>query len=277
MNEIESLKKAADYIRGNIRYNPEIGMVLGSGLGVLADEIEDADVLDYGDIPGFPVSTVEGHAGKMVVGMLQGRPVLALQGRFHFYEGYDMNKVVFPIRVMHLLGIRDLLVTNAAGGVNRDWKPGDLMLISDHINFTCDNPLRGKNMSEFGPRFNDMSAAYTPALRKMARETADSLELSVREGVYAFMGGPSYETPAEIRMMAILGAQAVGMSTVPEVITAAHGGMRVLGITCITNMAAGILDQPLNHDEVMETAEMVRSTFLSLVKGLVERWPVERN
>ena len=272
MKDMEALKKAADYIRSKTSYNPQIGLVLGSGLGVLAEELENPDIIDYSDIPGFPVSTVEGHAGKLVVGMLKGKCVLALQGRFHYYEGYDMDMVVFPIRVMLLLGIRDLLVTNAAGGVERSWNPGDLMLITDQINFIGVSPLRGENISEFGPRFNDMSSAYTPVLQDMARKVAGELGITLREGVYAFMGGPSFETPAEVRMAGIVGAQAVGMSTVPEVIVAAHGGMKVLGLTCISNLAAGILDQPLNHEEVIETGRMVREKFLSLVKGLIENW-----
>lgn len=274
MSDITALEKAAAYIKENSRYTPEIGLILGSGLGVLGNEIEDPDIFEYEDIPGFPVSTVEGHAGRLVIGTLQGRTVIVLQGRFHYYEGYDFQRVVFPVRVMKLLGVEDLLVTNAAGGVNREFKPGDLMLIEDHIKFFIDSPLRGANLDSFGPRFNDMSYAYTPELRKMARDAAADMGLSLKEGVYAFMGGPSFETPAEIRMLETLGADAVGMSTVPEVLTAAHGGMRVLGISCISNMAAGILDQPLNHEEVMETGEMVRATFLMLVKAVVERWPL---
>ena len=270
--KMENLKKAADYIKSRTDYKPQIGLVLGSGLGVLAEEIEDSVVIDYSDIPDFPVSTVEGHAGKMVIGRLQGKTVLALQGRFHYYEGYDMERVVFPVRVMILLGIKDLLVTNAAGGVEPSWSPGDLMLITDHINFTAVNPLRGPNMEEFGPRFNDMTTAYTPELKDMARKVSSVLNITLREGVYVFTGGPSFETPAEVRMVNILGGHAVGMSTVPEVVTAVHGGMRVLGLSCITNMAAGILDQPLNHEEVMETGARVRGKFLSLVKGLLENW-----
>ncbi|MBI9101697.1 MAG: purine-nucleoside phosphorylase [Spirochaetales bacterium] len=272
MKDLAGLKRAADYILSKTKYNPQIGMVLGSGLGVLAEEIEDTDVIDYSDIPGFPVSTVEGHAGKLVIGMLKGKCVLVLQGRFHYYEGYDMDKVVFPIRVMLLLGIKNLLVTNAAGGIPRDWDPGDLMLITDHINFTAVNPLRGENISDFGPRFNDMSTAYTPVLQDMAREVSSNLGITLREGVYVFMGGPSFETPAEIRMVNTMGGHAVGMSTVPEVVVAAHGGMNVLGLSCISNMAAGILDQPLNHQEVIDTGKMVREKFLSLVKGLVNNW-----
>lgn len=275
MKDLNDIKTAVDSIRKNSRYRPRLGMILGSGLGILADEVEDPDVLDYRDIPGFPLSTVEGHAGQLVIGRLGGVEVLVLKGRFHFYEGYDMDRVVFPVRVMNLLGIRDLLVTNAAGGINRDFAPGDLMLIRDHIKFFSESPLRGPNIESFGPRFNDMTRAYTPALRETARQAAAALGLTLKEGVYAFMAGPSFETPAEIRMLGVLGADAVGMSTVPEVITAAHGGMRVLGISCISNMAAGILDKPLYHGEVMETADRIKGTFLSLVKEITSRWPLE--
>jgi purine-nucleoside phosphorylase len=274
MDILKDLEKAADYIKGRSRYTPEIGLILGSGLGVLGDEIIDPDVFEYSDIPGFPVSTVEGHAGRLIMGKLQGRSVIVLQGRFHYYEGYDFDRVVFPVRVMKLLGVENLMVTNAAGGINRDFRPGDLMLIDDHIKFFIDSPLRGPNLSGFGPRFNDMSYAYDSRLKETALSAAAGLGVPLQRGVYAFMGGPSFETPAEIRMLSVLGADAVGMSTVPEVITAVHGGMRVLGLSCISNMAAGILDQPLNHQEVMETGEKVRTTFLALVKAILGQWPL---
>lgn len=273
MNEIKELKEAAAYIRARSRHKPEIGLILGSGLGALADEVGDPDTFAYEDIPGFPRSTVVGHAGRLVIGNLRGRKVIVLQGRFHYYEGYDFGRVVFPLRVMKLLGMNNLLVTNSAGGVNRDFTPGDLMLIEDHIKFFIDSPLRGPNMESFGPRFSDMSYAYTPVLREMAGEAAADLNIPLQKGVYAFMGGPSFETPAEIRMLSVLGADAVGMSTVPEVIAAAHAGMRILGLSCISNMAAGILDQPLSHDEVLKTGEMAREKFLKLVEAAVERWP----
>ncbi|WHH60550.1 purine-nucleoside phosphorylase [Petroclostridium sp. X23] len=272
MKSIEKIKESAAYLKNKLNVQPDIAMVLGSGLGVLADEIEQAIEIDYAEIPNFPVSTVEGHAGKLVVGKLNDKIVMAMKGRFHYYEGYPMDEVVFPIRVMKMMGINNLLVTNAAGGVNKDYEPGDLMVIKDHIKFFSESPLRGKNIEEFGPRFNDMSNAYTEELRELAKEVAYGLDLNLREGVYSFMPGPSYETPAEIRMLQIVGADAVGMSTVPEVITAAHAGMKVLGISCITNMAAGILNQPLHHQEVMETAERVREKFLMLVKAIVEKW-----
>jgi len=267
-----ALKKASDYISGKLDFKPEIGMVLGSGLGVLGDEVENPTIIKYEEIPGFPKSTVEGHAGQLVAGTLEGKKVLVMQGRFHYYEGYSYDTVVFPVRVMKLLGINKFFVTNAAGGINRDFSAGALMLISDHIHFDMDSPLRGHNMDEFGPRFPDMSDAYKKSLRKMAKEAGKALGIPLYEGVYAFMGGPSYETPAEVQMAGILGADAVGMSTVPEVIVAAHAGMDILGITCVTNMAAGILDQPLNHAEVMETAAKVRDDFIALVRKIVTMW-----
>ncbi len=269
---LKMLRDAAEYISSEIDSTPEIGMILGSGLGVLGDEVEDPVIIKYSDIPGFPRSTVTGHAGRMIIGMLEGKKVLVMQGRFHFYEGYSMDTVVFPVRVMKLLGIENFLVTNAAGGVNTSFDPGDLMIISDHIKLEMDSPLRGENMDDFGPRFPDMSDAYNRELRELAKKAGKSLEIPLREGVYALMGGPSYETPAEIRMLRTIGADAVGMSTVPEVLAAVHAGMKVLGISCITNMAAGVLDQPLNHAEVMETAAQVRENFINLVKKIVSIW-----
>ncbi|WP_020612653.1 purine-nucleoside phosphorylase [Sediminispirochaeta bajacaliforniensis] len=269
---LEAAQKAVEVILSKIGAPPEIGLILGSGLGVLGDEIERPVIIDYKDIPGFPVSTVPGHAGRLVVGELEGRRVLVMQGRFHFYEGYGFDQVTFPVLAMKVMGIENLLVTNAAGGVNMAFHPADLMLITDHIKFFVDSPLRGKNIDELGPRFNDMSEAYSRKLRDLAKKVASEKGIDLREGVYAFMGGPSFETPAEIRMLRTLGADAVGMSTVPEVITAAHAGMKVLGISCISNMAAGILPQPLNHKEVMETGELVKEKFLSLVRGIIRAW-----
>lgn len=272
MYTVDMVREAAAYIEQESGKSPEIGMILGSGLGILGNEVEDAVIIPYEDIPHFPRSTVEGHAGQLVLGTLEGRSVLVMQGRFHYYEGYDMDAVTFPVRVMKILGIEDMLVTNAAGGCNPEFKPGDLMLISDHIKFFSNSPLRGANVDLFGPRFNDMSDAYSLELRKKAKAVGAGLGFDLAEGVYAFMSGPSFETPAEIRMLQLLGADAVGMSTVPEVITAVHAGMRVLGISCITNMAAGILDQPLNHEEVMETGAMVRDTFAALIRGILKVW-----
>ncbi|OPL08434.1 MAG: purine-nucleoside phosphorylase [delta proteobacterium ML8_F1] len=249
----------------------EAALILGSGLGVLAEEITEPVVIPYEDIPHFPRSTVEGHKGQFVVGRLQGRRIMAMQGRVHFYEGYPMAEITFPVRIFKALGIRTLILTNAAGGVNVDFVPGDLMLIKDHINFAFDNPLIGPNDSFFGPRFPDTSRVYTKELAKLAASCAKHLGLSLKKGVYLFNTGPTYETPAEVQMARILGADAVGMSTVPEAIAAAHSGMRVLGISLITNMAAGILDQPLSHDEVVETAQRVKASFSALVKLIVER------
>ncbi|MFC7371173.1 purine-nucleoside phosphorylase [Fictibacillus iocasae] len=267
---MEHYQQAAAYIKEKINKAPEIGLILGSGLGVLADEIQSPVVLPYSDIPGFPVSTVEGHAGQLVIGELEGKMVIAMQGRFHYYEGYSMEKVTFPVRIMKLIGVNSVIVTNAAGGVNTSFKAGDLMLITDHINNIGDNPLIGTNTAEFGVRFPDMSEAYTKELMDTARGVSKALNIPMQEGVYVANSGPSYETPAEVRMLRVLGADAVGMSTVPEVIIARHSGMKVLGISCISNLAAGILDQPLTHDEVMETTEMVKANFLALVKGIVK-------
>jgi len=261
---------AAKFLNEKFGQTPQIGLILGSGLGVLADEIENPVKIPYHEIPDFPVSTVEGHAGQLVFGTLSGVVVVAMQGRFHFYEGYSMDKVTFPVRVMKELGIENLIVTNAAGGVNESFSPGDLMLISDHINNMGTNPLIGPNDADLGPRFPDLSEAYSRELRKLARTTASRLNITVQEGVYVGNSGPVYETPAEVRMLRILGGDAVGMSTVPEVIVARHSGMKVLGISCISNMAAGILDQPLSHDEVIETTEKVKATFLLYVKELVK-------
>ncbi len=262
--------QASDCIQSKYKSLPKIGLILGSGLGILADEIQEAVKIPYHEIPGFPVSTVEGHKGQLVIGELQGVHVVVMQGRFHFYEGYSLDKVTFPVRVMKLLGVEKLIVTNAAGGVNTSFEPGDLMLISDHINNMGQNPLIGPNNSEFGVRFPDMSNAYCKELRDKAKQVASRMGLPIKEGVYVANTGPSYETPAEVRMIRILGGDAVGMSTVPEVIVARHSGIKVLGISCISNMAAGILDQPLTHDEVIETTEKVKESFLTFVKELVQ-------
>ncbi|PLR99813.1 purine-nucleoside phosphorylase [Bacillus sp. T33-2] len=265
----EQVKNAAEFLSEKFGNQPKIGLILGSGLGVLADEIENPVKIPYSQIPDFPVSTVEGHVGQLVFGLLNDVYVLVMQGRFHFYEGYTMDKVTFPVRVMKELGIESLIVTNAAGGINESFSPGDLMLITDHINNMGTNPLIGPNDSRLGVRFPDMSEAYSKEYLNVAKQTAARLNLQVREGVYVGNTGPTYETPAEVRLARTLGGDAVGMSTVPEVIVARHAGMRVLGISCISNMAAGILDQPLNHEEVIETTEKVRAQFLLYVKELV--------
>lgn len=263
---------SAEYIKTKISKLPKIGIVLGSGLGSLVNAIENPIEIDYKDIPNFPLTTVEGHQGKLICGELAGKTVLAMKGRFHCYEGYNIEQVVFHIRVFRLLSITELLITNAAGGINKSFNPGDLMLIRDHISLFAPSPLKGKNLSEFGVRFPDMCEAYSMKLLTMAKKAAFDIEIEVKEGIYAFAQGPMYETPAEIRALSILGADAVGMSTVPEVIAARHSGMNLLGISCITNMAAGILEQPLNHEEVMKTAKEVEDKFTSFVKQLVAGW-----
>ncbi|MFZ5641811.1 MAG: purine-nucleoside phosphorylase [Bacillota bacterium] len=268
LNKID-YTETVSFLKEKAAAGAEIGLILGSGLGTLADEIEAPVVIPYSDIPNFPVSTVEGHAGQLVVGRLEGKRVVAMQGRFHYYEGYPLQQVVFPVRVMSKLGIKVLVVTNAAGGINHGYEPGDLMLIRDHLNLTGNNPLIGPNDDEFGPRFPDMSEAYDRSLMEMAEKVALGNKLKLQKGVYAGLTGPTYETPAEIKYLRGIGADAVGMSTVPEVIVANHAGIRVLGISCITNMAAGVLPQKLTHEEVMETAERVREKFTRLVKGVL--------
>lgn len=246
-------------------FRPQVAMVLGSGLGWLGDMVEDAITVPYIKIPHFKVSTAPGHQGQLVFGTLQGKKVAVMQGRMHYYEGYSHEEVAYPIRVLHLLGASTLFVTNAAGAVNKAFKAGDLLLITDHIKLYGDGPLRGENIPEFGPRFPDASYLYTPSLQKLAREAAKKLLIPLKEGVYMYFPGPQYETPAEIRAARVLGADAVGMSTVPEVIAAAHCGMDVLGFSLLSNMAAGILDQPLSEEEVLEAGAACRDKFSKLV------------
>jgi len=274
MNEREiRVQETARYIREQITDEPvSIAMILGSGLGVMAQELEDPITLNYHDIPGFPVSTVIGHAGELVTGYLEGKRVMVMNGRFHYYEGHSMDTLAFPVQVMKSLGIEHLLVTNAAGCVNVAWNPGDLMVISDHIKLISDNPLRGENLEMLGERFFDMSEAYDKKLRALAHRCAGEIGITLREGIYQLFSGPSFETPAEVRFARMCGADAVGMSTVPEVIAANHAGMKVLGISCMTNMAAGILSQPLDHQEVLETGEKVKSIFIALVRKIVGAW-----
>lgn len=267
---ISKINEARDYILEKIGLIPEIALILGSGLGDMAEEAEDKKIIDYKDIPNFPVSTVQGHKGRLVFGKMRGKNVAFMQGRFHYYEGYRMEDVVFPVWVFRALGVKKLIVTNAAGGVNTSYKPGDLMLIKGHINYTNNNPLIGPNIEEFGPRFPDMSEAYSKELTEVVMKSAAANNIKLQEGTYIYLTGPSYETPAEIRAFRILGADAVGMSTVPEVIAANHCGIKVAGISCITNMAAGILDKPLNHKEVMETADRVKENFSKLIKSVIE-------
>lgn len=266
----ERLAKARSYLVERVTVLPDLGVILGSGLGGFADLVEEKVVIPYKDIPHFPISTVEGHAGQLVFGKVEGRKVVVMQGRFHFYEGYTMQEVTFPIRVMQVLGVTGLIVTNAAGGINSEFNPGDLILIKDHLNMMGDNPLRGANLTDLGPRFPDLSDAYNKEWREKALEIARDLGIKPQEGVYAAMSGPNYESPAEIRFLRTIGADMIGMSTVPEVIVANHGGMKVLGISCVTNMAAGILDQKLNHVEVMETASRIEKQFVHYVQALVK-------
>ncbi|MFD1738790.1 purine-nucleoside phosphorylase [Bacillus salitolerans] len=263
---LAKMKEAVSYIEGKVNVKPEFGLILGSGLGELANEIEDAVKIDYSHIPNFPVSTVEGHAGMLVIGTLQGKTVVAMQGRFHFYEGYSMQEVTFPVRVMKGLGVHSIVVTNACGGMNKNFEPGDLMIIEDHLNMTGNNPLIGPNESEFGPRFPDMSRAYTPSYIQTVKEVAARLNIKVQQGVYAGITGPTYMTPAELIMLRNLGADTIGMSTVPEVIVASHMGLKVLGISCITDMAIGEELEPLTHEQVVEVANRTKPKFIQLVK-----------
>ena len=270
MDLLNQIKASADFILSKSNYKPEIGLILGSGLGSLADSIENPEFYNYSDIPNFPTSTVEGHAGRLVIGTLGGKQVVAMQGRFHYYEGYSMEKITFPVRVMKLLGVSKLIVTNACGAVNQDFNAGDLMVITDHINFSGSNPLFGHNLDEFGPRFPDMSEAYNLDLRNKVLNVGKELGLDLKQGVYVMFSGPTYETPAEVRMAKIMGGDAVGMSTVPEVIVANHSGIKTVGISCLTNMAAGILDQPLNHEDVIETSARVKNDFIKLMNRVIE-------
>ena len=267
----EQYQQSADYIRQQIgSFRPRVAMVLGSGLGWLGDVVEDAVVVPYGDIPNFRSSTAPGHKGQLVFGTLSGQPVAVMQGRMHHYEGYSFQDVTYAIRVLRLLGCDTLIVTNAAGCVRTDWKAGELMLITDHIKLFCESPLRGENLPQFGVRFPDASHLYTPRLQEIARRVAGDQHLELREGVYFYCFGPQYETPAEVRAARILGADAVGMSTAPEVIVAGHCGMEVLGFTLLSNMAAGILDQPLSEEEVLEAGANARATFSRLVLGCLK-------
>ncbi|MCK9442956.1 MAG: purine-nucleoside phosphorylase [Tissierellaceae bacterium] len=271
MDYLKKIKASVDFIKEKLDSNPTVGLILGSGLGSLAEKISEPAIFKYEDIPNFPKSTVEGHAGRLVIGKLGGKIVVAMQGRFHYYEGYPLKDVTFPIRVMIGLGIDSLLVTNAAGGVNLDFIPGDLMIIKDHINFAGQNPLIGKNLDELGQRFIDLSRAYNREYIEIAKSVGKDIAIDLKEGVYMWFSGPTYETPAEVRLARILGADAVGMSTVPEVIVANHEGIKVLGISTITNMAAGILDQPLSHAEVVETSKMVKEKFEKLIIEILHR------
>ena len=266
------VQEAAAYVRSALGgRRPEIAITLGSGLGDLAERLDAPLTIPYKEIPHFPVSTVSGQKGQFVCGKLGGKEVLCMQGRFHYYEGYDLKQVTMPVRVMKLLGIDSLLVTNAAGGINTGFHAGTLMLIEDHLNLTGENPLIGENLDAFGDRFFDMTVAYDKEYRTLAKATAEELNIPLATGVYAWLTGPNFETPAEIRYLRTIGADAVGMSTVPEVLVARHSGIRVLGISCITNLAAGMTDNTLSHEEVKETADRVQNEFIRLVTGIVSR------
>jgi len=262
----EKLVLAAEYIKGTTALRPKIGIILGSGLGEYGDTLKNPQCISYGEIPYFPLSTVIGHKGQFVM----TENVICMQGRFHYYEGYDMDQVTFPIHVMKLLGVESLIVSNACGGVNLDFSGGDLMVITDHINFMGRSPLMGKNLDSFGTRFPDMTEAYEKKYQELALTVGKKQGLSLKQGVYMAFTGPNFETPAEVRMARIWGADAVGMSTVPEVIVAHHCGIKVLGISCISNMAAGVLGTPLSHDEVIAATDNVKGNFVALVQGIVE-------
>ena len=267
----DRVEKSAAMVRGRCGALPETAIVLGSGLGDFAGTLVDAVTMPYGDLPHWPASRVVGHEGQLVIGNVGGTRVAALSGRAHFYEGHDLGTVVFATRVMGRIGVRRLILTNAAGGINTGFAQGALMIIDDHINMLGSNPLIGMNDDRFGTRFPDMSEVYSARLRRIADDAARAKGVPVSHGIYIAVHGPSYETPAEIRFFRTIGADAVGMSTVPEAIAARHMGIEVLGISCITNMAAGVLPQPLVHDEVMETARRVRGSFIALLEGIVER------
>ena len=270
--QFQQYQESADYLRARIgEFVPEVAMVLGSGLGFLGDVVENAVAVPYGEIPHFKASTAPGHKGRLVFGILEGRKVAVMQGRMHHYEGYSYEEVAYAVRVLRLLGCQSLVVTNAAGCVNTAWKAGDLMLITDQIKLFMESPLRGENIPEFGVRFPDASNLYTPELRQVARDCAKELGIDLKEGVYMYFPGPQYETPAEVRFARMAGADAVGMSTAPEVITAGHCGMRILGFTLLSNMAAGILDQPLTEEEVLEAAEACKDKFSRLVLACLKK------
>lgn len=259
---------AADFLRTKVNFTPELGIVLGSCLGPFAQAIENPVAVDYADIPNFLLSTVASHAGKLIFGTVAGKRVVCMSGRFHSYEGYSFEELVIPVRVLKLLGIRAVILTNAAGAVNRDYRPGDVMVLRDHIKLNGPSPLRGPNVEDFGPRFFDVGRMYTPELRKLALDCAKGSSLRVHEGTYMFFPGPQFETPAEIRAARVLGADAVGMSTVTEALTAAHCGLPLLALSVITNMAAGVLDRPLSGEEVDEAAERIAGPFSEYMKKL---------
>jgi purine-nucleoside phosphorylase len=271
MTYYDQVTEAADAVRARITEVPQIAIVLGSGLGDFANSVASAVSMPYDELPHWPASRVIGHEGRLVVGTVRGRTIAALAGRCHVYEGHDLRTVTFAVRTLGVLGVRTFILTNAAGGVNTSFSKGALMVVDDHINLIGNNPLVGPNDDRLGPRFPDMSEVYSSRLRRIADEAGTAIGMHLPHGVYVALLGPSYETPAEIRYLRTIGADAVGMSTVPEAIVARHMGLDVLGISCITNMAAGVLPQPLNHTEVMETARRIRGQFIALLEGIVER------
>ena len=265
----EYYKKSADYILEKIDFKPDIGLILGSALGSLADDITDKTIIDYKDIPNFLVSTVDSHAGKLIIGKLSGKSIICMSGRFHFYEGYEFEQLAIPIRVFKLLGVKSVILTNAAGAINEEYKPGDVMIIKDHIKLMGASPLRGLNIPELGTRFFDVSDMYTKTLRVLTKKIAEKLNIELKEGVYYFATGPQFETPAEIRAMRLLGGDTVGMSTVTEALTAAHCGIKVLGLSLVTNMAAGVLGQPITSEEVDEAGKEASCKLKKLLKEIL--------
>ena len=264
-------EESSEYIKNEIgELKPKIAIILGSGLGVLSEEIEDKIVINYRDIPNFPVSTVEGHAGELIIGKVNGIEIIAMNGRLHYYEGYDLKETTFPIRVFKLLGIEKLIITNASGGINTNFEAGDFMVINDYLSFFAESVLRGKNLNEFGERFTDMSQTFDRNLSEKLKEVIKKHTGKVQEGVYAYMKGPTFETPAEIRALRTLGADAVGLSTVPEAIVAHHCRIDTVAVSCITNMAAGVLDETLSYDDVKQTAERVKIKFKEIIKEYVK-------
>jgi purine-nucleoside phosphorylase len=272
----EKAQEAAQFIKSKFDREIQVALVLGSGLGAFADEIENAVKISYEEIPHFARSTVEGHAGRLVLGEIAGVAVAVQQGRFHYYEGYDLKDVTFPIRVFGLLGIKNLILTNAAGSIDSNFKPGSLMLIHDHLNLMGVNPLRGKNDERFGARFPDMSEVYSRKFQEIAKAAAKEMNFDLRRGVYCALSGPTYETPAEIHYLRYAGADAVGMSTVPEAIIARHQGMKILAISCVSNYAAGISEEEINHEEVMEIGKLVAETFKNLLKRVIPKIAEEK-
>lgn len=268
-NLLIKLEETKKYLLNFTNINPKIGLILGSGLGILADKIEDPTIIDYKDIPNFPISTVEGHAGQLVIGKLMNKHVIAMKGRFHYYEGYSMKEITFPVRVMKALGVELLLVTNACGGLNPNLYPGALVVINDHINMTGNNPLIGQNYPELGPRFPDMSDAYDRDLVKLVHRVGKGIGIKTHEGVYVSISGPTYSSKAESKMFRLIGADTIGMSTVPEVIVAKHSGMKIIGISCVTDMAIFEGSKTISHEQVIKIANQTRPKFIKLVKAII--------